>query len=71
MEFPVVEYRNFLWLVIYIDGDDNTTCITKDGNVDTIGMASCSLTMNEALTKEGFKIVGYQTIKEFLDAQLQ
>ena len=66
MEFPVVEYRNFLWLVIYIDGDDNTTCITKDGNIDTIGMASCSLTMNEALTKEGFKIVGYQTIKEFL-----
>ena len=66
MEFPVVEYRNFLWLVIYIDGDDNTTCITKDGNVDTIGMASCSLTMNEALIKEGFKIVGHQTIREFL-----
>ena len=66
MEYPVVEYRNFLWLVIHIDGDDNTICITKDGNVDTIGMASCNLTMSEALTKEGFKIVGYQTIKEFL-----
>ena len=67
MEFPVVEYRNFLWLVIDIDGDDNTICITKDGNVDTIGMAY-GPTMEKALIDNGFKIVGYQTIKEFLDA---
>lgn len=68
MEYPVVEYRNFLWLVIHIDGDDYTTCITKNGNIDSIGMASCNLTMEEALTKEGFKIVNHQTIKEFLNA---
>ena len=66
MEFPVVEHEGSLWLVIYIDGDDYTTCINKDGNVDSIGMANCNLTVSEALTKEGFKIVGYQTIKEFL-----
>ena len=68
MKYPVVEYRNFLWLVIHIDGDDYITCITKNGDVDSIGMASCNLTMEEALTKEGFKIVNHQTIKEFLNA---
>ena len=65
MEYPVVEYRNFLWLVIDIDGDDNTICITKDGNVDSIGMVY-GPTMEKALKDNGFKIVGYQTIKEFL-----
>ncbi len=68
MEFPVVEYEGSLWLVIDIDGDDYITCITKNGDVDSIGMASCNLTMEEALTKEGFKIVNHQTIKEFLNA---
>ena len=66
MEFPVVEYRGFLWLVLTIDGDDNTICITKDGDWDTIGMASYGMTLEEALKKEGFNIVKYQTIKEFL-----
>lgn len=66
MEYPVVEYRNFLWLVIDIDGDDNTICITKDGNIDSIGMA-CGHTIEKALKDNGFKIVGYQSIKEFLE----
>lgn len=66
MKYPVVEYKDSLWLVIDIDGDDYTTCINKDGNVDSIGMASYRLPLDEALPKEGFKIVNHQTIKEFL-----
>lgn len=66
MEYPVVEYEGSLWLVIDIDGDDYITCINKDGNVDSIGMANYNLPIKEALTKEGFKIVNHQTIKEFL-----
>lgn len=66
MKFPVVEYEGSLWLVIDIDGDDYTTCIAKDGNVDSIGMASYGLPLEEALKKEGFCIVNHQTIKEFL-----
>ena len=66
MEFPVVEYEGSLWLVIDIDGDDYTTCINKDGDVDSIGMAAYNLPIKEALAKEGFKIVNHQTIKEFL-----
>ena len=66
MEFPVVKHEGSLWLVIYVDGDDYTTCINKDGNVDSIGMANCNLPIKEALTNEGFKIVDHQTIKEFL-----
>lgn len=36
-----MEYEGSLWLVIDIDGDDYITCINKDGNVDSIGMANC------------------------------
>ena len=66
MEFPVVEYEGSLWLVIYVDGDDYTTCITKDGDVDSIGFVTFGQDMEKALIKEGYKIVGHQTIKEFL-----
>jgi hypothetical protein len=65
MEFPVVKYKGSLWLVIDIDGDDYTTCINKNGDVDSIGMASYSLPLEEALKKESFCIVDHQTIKEF------
>ena len=67
MEYPVVEYRNFLWLVLMIDGDDNIICINKDGELDSIGMASYNLPTEEALRKEGFNVVKHQTLKEFLE----
>lgn len=66
MEFPVVDYRGSLWLVLTIDGDDYTTCINKAGDVDSIGMAPYNWPLEEALKKEGFCIVNHQTIKEFL-----
>lgn len=66
MEFPVVEYKGLLWLILTIDGDDNITCINKDGTLDSIGMASYNLPTEEALKREGFIIVKHQTIKEFL-----
>lgn len=66
MEFPVVEYKGSLWLVIDINGDDYIVCITKDGNIDSIGMAGYGQTMEKALIDGGFKIVNHQTIKEFL-----
>lgn len=67
MKYPVVEYESSLWLVIYIDGDDYTVCITKNGDVGSIGMAAYGPTMEKALKDEGFNIVKYQTIKEFLE----
>lgn len=66
MEFPVVEYKGFLWLVLTIDGYDNIICIDKDGRMDSIGWASCHMPAKEALAKEGYTVVKYQTIKEFL-----
>lgn len=67
MKYPVVMYRNFLWLVLTIDGDDNIICINKDGDLDFIGMASYDMPVDEALTEEGFNIVKHQTIREFLE----
>lgn len=66
MKYPVVEYKGLLWLTLTTDGDDNIICINKDGVLDSIGMASYRVPLDEALPKEGFKIVNHQTIKEFL-----
>ena len=67
MKFPVIDYDNSLFLILMIDGDDYIHCVTKDGELDVIGMASYNMPLDEALPQEGFNIVKHQTLKEFLE----
>ena len=71
MRYPVIEIDGEKYLVLMIDGDDYLVTINQLGEVESPGMSNCELPLYDSLEKEGYEIIDDQTIKEFLDAQLQ